>query len=123
MSRRCTRSGDHFALSHDAASLSRLSRRYCRSKIKDVMRTGISGQLEQFVAYAGSATIAIARYGPTARGYADHRVPAFWNTFSIFRRTGIVQSRILGYRRTERSSPSLPQPSSHVACGRAQIWT
>jgi VanZ family protein len=30
---------------------------------QDMVRTGIPGQLEHFVAYAGSATIAIAGYG------------------------------------------------------------
>jgi hypothetical protein len=89
-----------------------------------VVTAGPSGQLERFVADAGSATtIAIAGYGSTMRGPAGHRAPAFWNDSSIFCWAGIAQSRILGHRRVERPAPGSSQLSSRVACGRAHIRT
>ena len=43
---------------------------------QDMVRTGVLGQLEHFVAYAGSATIAIAGYG-RRRGMAQI-IGLFW---------------------------------------------
>src|SRR5216684_1954861 len=42
---------------------------------QDMVRTGIPGQLEHFVAYAGSASIAIAGYG---RRVAMRIIGLFW---------------------------------------------
>jgi VanZ family protein len=43
---------------------------------QDMMRTGLPGRLEHFVAYAGSAAIAMASYGVT-RG-ATQIIGGFW---------------------------------------------
>ena len=89
-------------------------------------RTGIPGQLEYFVAYAGSATIAIAGY---ERRGAVRIIGLFLDirrhsgVLLHFPRAGVRRSRILRDRRAERSSPGSLQPSSRVVCGRAQIRT
>jgi hypothetical protein len=89
-------------------------------------RTGIPGQLEYFVAYAITATIAIAGYG---RRGAVRIIGLFLDirrhsgVLPHFPRAGIRRSRISRQRRAERSSPGSPQPTSCAACGRAHIRT
>lgn len=93
---------------------------------QDMVRTGISGRLEHFVAYAGSASIAIVGYG--GRGAAQI-IALFWICAGIleylqhFRRAVIDQSQILRHRPLERSSEGAPQTSSCVAWRRAHTRT
>jgi hypothetical protein len=75
---------------------------------QEVVRTGLPGQLEHFVAYAGSAAIGVAGYGPSqakarsASSGAFASTPACWNTSSISRPAGIRGSRISPARPSER---------------------
>jgi hypothetical protein len=73
---------------------------------QDMVRTGLPGRLEHFVAYAGSASIAIAGYGAT-RGATQiiggfGCTPASWNTSSTTLQVGTQRSGISRRRRWER---------------------
>jgi hypothetical protein len=73
---------------------------------QQMVRTGLPGRLEHFVAYAGSAAIAMAGYG-ASRG-ATQIIGGFgctrasWNISSISRPADTRRSRISRRRRSER---------------------
>ena len=93
---------------------------------QNMVRTGMPGEFEHLIAYAGSASIAIAGYG---RRVAVRIVGLFWiyaallEYSSIFRRADIRRSRIFWHRRSERPSEGSRQPCSGVAYGSARIRT
>src|SRR6266704_3066835 len=45
---------------------------------QDMVRTGLPGRLEHFVAYAGSAAIAMAGYGPSRGRSIIRIIGGFW---------------------------------------------
>jgi hypothetical protein len=93
---------------------------------QDMVQTGIPGQLEHFVAYAGSASIGVAGYGARV---AVRIISSFWvyaaflSISSSFRRADIRRSRIFRHRRSERLSEGSLQPCSRVVDGTVHIRT
>jgi hypothetical protein len=91
---------------------------------QNMVRTGMPGELEHFIAYAGSASIAIAGYG---RRVAGRIVGLFWiyaallDYSSIFRRADIRRSRIFRRRLSERPSEGSLHTCSRVAYGSVHI--
>src|SRR6266481_6248166 len=94
---------------------------------QDMVRTGIPGELEHFVAYAGSTTIAMSGYGQ--RRGTVRIIGSFWLYAGVleylqhFSPGRHRQSPILRRRRSERCSEGSPCPYSCVACGQAHIRT
>jgi hypothetical protein len=93
---------------------------------QDMVRTGLPGELEHFVAYAGSASIAIAGYG---RRGAVRIIGLFWiyagileylQHFSPGRHPSIVDFAASGPAPCSAGSLG---PSSRVIWGKAHIRT
>jgi hypothetical protein len=51
---------------------------------QEMVRTDLPGQFEHFIAYAGSAAIAMAGYGLSRRRHAD-----YWRLLGLRRRSGV----------------------------------
>ena len=70
---------------------------------QQMMRTGLPGRVEHFVAYAGSAAIAVARAGEACRSLAAFGcTPPSWNISSASRLEGIQRSGISRRQHLER---------------------
>ena len=85
---------------------------------QDMVRTSLPGQLERFIAYAGSAAIAMVGYG-LSRAVCGSLAAfgstlAFSKTSRTFRPAGIRLWRISRRRHSERYAAGWPLPSSGV---------
>jgi hypothetical protein len=78
---------------------------------QQMVRTGLPGRVERFVAYAGSAAIAMAGYGATRGGMqiiGDFGyTPPSWNISSTSRPVGTQRSGISRHRRLGRCAAVL----------------
>jgi hypothetical protein len=88
---------------------------------QEMVRTGLPGGLEHFVAYTGSAAIAMAGYG-ASRGSVQI-VGGFWVYAGILEYfpVGIRRSLISRRRRLERCAAVLLSPCSGVACPPSRV--
>ena len=70
---------------------------------QQMVRIGLPGRVEHFVAYAGSAAIAVARAGEACRSLAAFGcMPPFWNISSTSRQEGTQRSGTLRRQHLER---------------------
>jgi len=92
---------------------------------QQMVRTGLPGRLEHFVAYAGSAAVAMAGYGASRGGMqimaAFACTLASWNTSSTSLPVGTRRSLISSRRRSERCAAVSLSPSSGGGCPYSRV--